>query len=479
MTRCCSNRSWRSASLVGTSRSVQRETSRAARETVRRLRRPRRRQRCGAVRRAPDPRAAPRIRTGCRSAACRVRTRTAARATRTRSGSGRAERLDDRDAGLDRPERSTIGDVDLAAAARRPACLWKRRLEQRRPEVHARQARAFSRGTNRSGIDPRRADELERLGRAASFGNVRAFEQHGARIHDRALERRDVRRRQHPRQAGLVEVLRPRDHAGIATTSSLAPMPKSSLNSRASSPIVMPWRIGIGYWPTNDSNPRSSIGPSTSTPPIGFGRSQTTTGRPCLRGGDEAVRHRVDVGVDPRADVLQIDHERVEPREHLRGRLARLAVERVHRHVPPRVASRAATRSCSPADPIESRAAGRRWRRRVTPAASARSMTCRNSASIDAGLHTRPIVAAAEQLPIEEDVGAENETTQPYGRVWIASRRPRARLRASIRRPRVPGRCLIGCATDVRAARRSRRGDRAGGARGGRGARRNRARWQA
>ena len=31
----------------------------------------------------------------------------------------------------------------------------------------------------------------------------------------------------------------------------------------------------------NDSNPGTSIGPSTVTPSIGFGRSQTMTGSPC------------------------------------------------------------------------------------------------------------------------------------------------------------------------------------------------------
>ena len=69
----------------------------------------------------------------------------------------------------------------------------------------------------------------------------------------------------------------------IGTTSSSAPMPKPSLKSRASSAIVIPWRIGIGNWPTNDSNPGSSVGPSTSTPPIGFGLSQTMTGTPWRR----------------------------------------------------------------------------------------------------------------------------------------------------------------------------------------------------
>ena len=57
-------------------------------------------------------------------------------------------------------------------------------------------------------------------------------------------------------------------------------MPKRVLKSTASSPIVMPCRIGMGNRPTNDSKPRSSIGPSTASPPMGFGRSHTTTGTP-------------------------------------------------------------------------------------------------------------------------------------------------------------------------------------------------------
>jgi hypothetical protein len=54
--------------------------------------------------------------------------------------------------------------------------------------------------------------------------------------------------------------------------------------------------------------------------------------------GAQAVGHRVDVRVDARADVLQIDDERVEAGQHLCRRLARLAVERVDRNLPPRVA---------------------------------------------------------------------------------------------------------------------------------------------
>ena len=42
----------------------------------------------------------------------------------------------------------------------------------------------------------------------------------------------------------------------IRATSSVAPRPNASLNKPASSPIVIPWRIGMGKRPTNDSKPR-------------------------------------------------------------------------------------------------------------------------------------------------------------------------------------------------------------------------------
>ena len=46
----------------------------------------------------------------------------------------------------------------------------------------------------------------------------------------------------------------------------------------------------------------------------------------------QAVRHRVDVGVDAHADVLEVDHERVEAVQHLGRRFPRLAVQRVDGH---------------------------------------------------------------------------------------------------------------------------------------------------
>ena len=69
-----------------------------------------------------------------------------------------------------------------------------------------------------------------------------------------------------------------RRQPAIATTSRRALSAKRSLKNRAASPIVSPWRIGMGKSPTNDSNPGRSRAPSMSTPPIGFGRSHTITG---------------------------------------------------------------------------------------------------------------------------------------------------------------------------------------------------------
>ena len=58
--------------------------------------------------------------------------------------------------------------------------------------------------------------------------------------------------------------------------------------------------------------------------------------QPFARRGAQAIGHGVDEGVDARADVLNVDHQHVDQVEHLRRRLARLAVEREDRHLAPR-----------------------------------------------------------------------------------------------------------------------------------------------
>ena len=52
----------------------------------------------------------------------------------------------------------------------------------------------------------------------------------------------------------------------------------------------------------------------------------------CRRG--QAVRHRIDVGIDAGADVLQVDDEHVHVLQHLGRGLARFAVKRIDGNVP-------------------------------------------------------------------------------------------------------------------------------------------------
>ena len=122
----------------------------------------------------------------------------------------RLDRIDQRHAGQHRLERLAIEDVNLASAARLLRMLLERRLEHRRAEMDAGELPRIHLVGEALGLDPRRADQLERPRRPARFRCVRAFEQHRARIDDRAVERRNVRRRHHERQAGLIEVHRSR-----------------------------------------------------------------------------------------------------------------------------------------------------------------------------------------------------------------------------------------------------------------------------
>ena len=140
------------------------------------------------------------------------------------------------------------------------ACFWNVGSNTAGRKYTPGSSSAFISPRKALGVDPRRADQLERPRRAAALREHRAFEQHRARVDDRRVERRHVRRRHHPRQSAS------RRHTSRAASPpssrprASAPMPKRSLNSVASSPIVIPCRIGIGNWPTNDSKPRCEHG---------------------------------------------------------------------------------------------------------------------------------------------------------------------------------------------------------------------------
>ncbi len=114
-------------------------------------------------------------------------------------------------------------------------------------------------------------------------------------------------------------------------------IPNSVLNSRASSPMVSPCRRAIGNCPTKevkDSIEQVSLDVHAvhRVRPVADNDLQAV---PCR--GPHAVGHRVGVGIDARAHVLQIDHQRVEAKQHVLGGLADFAVQREHRHGAARV----------------------------------------------------------------------------------------------------------------------------------------------
>ena len=182
-----------------------------------------------------------------------------------------------------------------------------------------------------------------------------------------------------------------RRQPSIGTTVRSAPMPHASLKNRASSAIVIPWRSGIGNCPTNDSKPFTSIGPVDLLAADGVRTIGDDDRHAVLLARAQAVRHRVDEGVDARADVLQIDHEHVEPLQHLRRRLAGFAVQRVDRHSARRVVRVTGldhvvlhVGAIAVLRAEDGAPASRRAHRR-----SARTM-CRNFASMEAGFETMP-----------------------------------------------------------------------------------------
>ena len=112
------------------------------------------------------------------------------------------------------------------------------------------------------------------------------------------------------------------------------------------SPSVSPWRIGIGSSPTNDRKRACCKRPSSVSraPPIGFGRSSTTTRTPRFAHARSAQHRRPDERVVARADVLQVDERACRcargPRPSGIEILEAIAVEAAHDRCPRRRARR-------------------------------------------------------------------------------------------------------------------------------------------
>ena len=119
-------------------------------------------------------------------------------------------------------------------------------------------------------VEPGRSDLLERRVRSAAHREVGALEQAGPRVVVQAFEGPKVRARRDERQAGPVEWHRPVPARGRHDGEIHLQTRGRSCARRASSPSVMPCRIGISSCPTVVTNPGWSTFPCTC-PPIGFG----------------------------------------------------------------------------------------------------------------------------------------------------------------------------------------------------------------
>src|SRR5947208_15304414 len=95
--------------------------------------------------------------------------------------------------------------MDLRAAARFAGKLVKGRLEEDPAEMDARHSPPIKFIGNSLRIDPRRAKNFERSGRAAAFRNVRPFEQAHAGINGGGIERWHIGLRHYPRQTTVIK----------------------------------------------------------------------------------------------------------------------------------------------------------------------------------------------------------------------------------------------------------------------------------
>ncbi len=113
-----------------------------------------------------------------------------------------------------------------------------------RNKAHAVDLSRVQVGGQGRGIDPRRADQFKGCVGAAADGDVRAFDHADAGIESRFGQAAHVRRWIDP-HSPVESNQSPRIQPCMGTTVNFAPMARSPLNIRASSPTVMPWRTGV------------------------------------------------------------------------------------------------------------------------------------------------------------------------------------------------------------------------------------------
>ena len=193
-------------------------------------------------------------------------------------------------------------------------------------------------------VDVRCPDQLERLGGAAALRQVGRLEQAGARVEQRGLRCRHVGAGQDPRQPGVGEQLvgppaLDHDHVEVACTFVLPAAGQQHAVGVAGEltgghPVLLddPVLADAGGEAVDQQRPPGSAADRVRS--IQDHEAETE-----LAGGDHRVVHGPDVGVEPRADVLDVEDHGL----HLRlgeeaGELRRVGPVRVvDRHPGPLV----------------------------------------------------------------------------------------------------------------------------------------------
>src|SRR5690606_25341323 len=113
-------------------------------------------------------------------------------------------RRDDLERGPYRAIRASIRHVDLDSLTRLSLVLREGRREPGLAKEDSGKLERAKLLGEASAVDPRCTDELEGPRRPASFAQIRAFDQHHARVDERDVDRRDIGRWRDPRNAGLL-----------------------------------------------------------------------------------------------------------------------------------------------------------------------------------------------------------------------------------------------------------------------------------
>src|SRR5207248_3157856 len=98
-------------------------------------------------------------------------------------------------------EQFSVGDMHLRAAAGFSAELVESRIEIKRTEANAGESERLHRGAEPVRIEPGCAENLKRTRGAAALRNIRSFQQALARIHNRRIDGRHIRRWKNPGQS--------------------------------------------------------------------------------------------------------------------------------------------------------------------------------------------------------------------------------------------------------------------------------------